>query len=156
MAKSQKPRKQYRRKIFGANPLRVMEDLAPLTLKDQMKFGVLAHETHTRLVLGPGTMDDAMLVGGTLNVSELMATKYMVGYDWLAEILAAQQALGAMMARGEKTGTYAYTGPEKKAVDLALEIHDAQLEDKRITPARIDAIVADLERMNCLDQYLKT
>lgn len=155
MAKSQKPRKQYRKKMFGANPLAVMENLSPLSLKDQMKFSILAHETHMRLVAGPGTMDDAMLVGGTLNVSELMATKYMVGYDWLPEILAAQQALGAMMARGEEKGIYAYTGPEKQAVDLALEIHDAQLEDKRITPARIDAIVADLERMNCLDEYLR-
>ena len=154
MAKSQKPRKKYRKQIFGTNPLRVMEDLSPLSLKDQMKFSILAHEAHTRLVIGPGTMDDAMLVGGTLNVSELMATKYLVGHDWLSEILAAQQALGAMMARGEEAGLYAYTKVEKEAVDLALEIHDAQLEDRRITPARIDAIVADLERMNCLDQYL--
>lgn len=155
MAKSQKPRKKYRKQVSGANPLRTIEDLSPLSLKDQMKFSILAHETHMRLVTGPGTMDDAMLVGGALNVSELMATKYMVGYDWLAEILAAQQALGAMMARGEKSEVYAYTTEEKSAVDLALEIHDAQLEDKRITPARIDAIVADLNRMNCLDKYLK-
>lgn len=155
MAKSQKPRKKYRKLTFGTNPLLVLENLSPLSLRDQMKFSILAHETHTRLVIGPGTMDDAMLVGGTLNVSELMGTKYLVGHDWLAEILAAQQALGAMMARGEEAGVYAYTKVEKEAVDLALEVHDAQLEDKRITPARIDAIVADLERMNCLDQYLK-
>lgn len=155
MAKSQKPRKKYRKPTSGVNPLAVMENLSPLSLKDQMKFSILAHEAHTRLVTGPGTMDDAMLVGGTLNVSELMATKYLVGTDWLTEILAAQQALGAMMARGEEKGIYTYTGPEKQAVDLALEIHDAQLEDKRITPARIDAIVADLERMNCLDEYLR-
>ena len=132
-----------------------MEDLAPLSLKDQMKFSVLAHETQLRITSGKGTYEDAELVGGTLNVSELMATKYLVGIDWLAEILDAQKALGAMMVRGEKTNRYLYTGEELKAVNLALEIHDAQLEDKRITPARIDAIVADLERMNCLDEYLK-
>ena len=128
MAKSQKPRKKYRRPTSGTNPLLVLENLSPLSLRDQMKFSILAHETHTRLVTGPGTMDDAMLVGGTLNVSELMGTKYLVGHDWLAEILAAQQALGAMMARGEEAGVYAYTKVENGEVRFRYVIDMATLK----------------------------
>jgi hypothetical protein len=51
-----------------------------------------------------------------------------LGADWRTEIRAAQDALFAMAQRGVATGRWLFTGPELTAVNLAMELHDAQLD----------------------------
>jgi hypothetical protein len=51
-----------------------------------------------------------------------------IGDDWKDEIRAAQDALLAMGRRGVETGKFILRGPELTSFNLAMEIHDAQLD----------------------------
>ena len=51
-----------------------------------------------------------------------------IGDDWKDEIRAAQDALLAMGRRGVETGKFILRGPELTTFNLAMEIHDAQLD----------------------------
>ena len=50
------------------------------------------------------------------------------GCDWVPEIEAAQAALLSMTQRGGRTGRLVFTGPELQAINLGMEVHDAQLD----------------------------
>jgi len=60
-----------------------------------------------------------------------------LGKDWSAEIRAGQDALLAVARRGVDTNKFICKAPELVAINLVLEIHDAQLEQ---------TTVQDLER----------
>lgn len=51
-----------------------------------------------------------------------------IGDDWKDEIRAAQDALLAVGRRGVETGKFILRGPELTSFNLAMEIHDAQLD----------------------------
>ena len=51
-----------------------------------------------------------------------------IGDDWKIEIRAAQDALLAVGRRGAETGKFILHGPELTSFNLAMEIHDAQLD----------------------------
>jgi hypothetical protein len=52
-----------------------------------------------------------------------------IGDDWQPEIRAGQDALLSVAKRGVKNNMrFVATGPELKAINLAMEIHDAQLD----------------------------
>jgi hypothetical protein len=70
---------------------------------------------------------DIMIVA--LNMTEALAmVREDLGSDWRTEIRAAQDALFAMAQRGVATGRWLFTGPELTAVNLAMELHDQQLD----------------------------
>jgi hypothetical protein len=54
------------------------------------------------------------------------------GNDWLPEIKEAQDALYEMAKRGLESDKFLFRGPEMQAVNLAMEIHDAQLEESTV------------------------
>lgn len=75
--------------------------------------------------------------GGRTEVGDIMmAFRIMhalanvgVGKDWFPEIQAAEDALESMRVRGEAKGNrFLFTGEELKAINLGMEIHDAQLD----------------------------
>jgi hypothetical protein len=51
-----------------------------------------------------------------------------IGDDWKDEIRAAQDALLAVGRRGVETGKFILRGPELTSFNLAMEVHDAQLD----------------------------
>jgi hypothetical protein len=61
------------------------------------------------------------------NITEALAMM-RIGEDWKDEIRAAQDALLAMGRRGVETGKFILRGPELSIFNLAMEIHDAQLD----------------------------
>jgi hypothetical protein len=76
---------------------------------------------------GQGTRDDIDVLIAALNMTEALAfLKY--GRDWAEEIRAAQDALLALGSRGAETGKFILRGPELVALNLGMEIHDAQLQ----------------------------
>ena len=69
-----------------------------------------------------------------------MRLRQDLGADWLDEIRAAQDALFDVVQRGSKTQRYVCKAAELTAINLALDIHDSQLDG---------ATVRDVE--DCLD-----
>jgi hypothetical protein len=76
---------------------------------------------------GLGTRDDIDVLLCAFNVTEALAMM-RIGDDWKEEIRAAQDALLAVGRRGAETGKFILRGPELSAFNLAMEIHDAQLD----------------------------
>ena len=76
---------------------------------------------------GVGTRDDIDVLIGAFNITEALAMM-RIGDDWKNEIRAAQDALLAVGRRGAETGKFILRGPELTHFNLAMEIHDAQLD----------------------------
>jgi hypothetical protein len=85
------------------------------------------HAAMDEILKGRGTKDHVDVLIGMVNVAEALAQDKELGSDWQEEIRAGQDALLEMAVRGIKRGSFAFTGPELKAVNLVLEIHDEQL-----------------------------
>jgi hypothetical protein len=76
---------------------------------------------------GLGTRDDIDVLIYAFNTIEALALM-RIGDDWKDEIRAAQDALLAVGRRGAETGKFILRGPELTSFNLAMEIHDAQLD----------------------------
>jgi hypothetical protein len=87
------------------------------------------HDALANITQGRGTRDDIDIVIAAMNVAEAMA---MMGHgsDWRPEINAAQEAIYNMGKRGLRNDNrFLFTGPEMQAVNLGMDVHDAQLDD---------------------------
>ena len=88
------------------------------------------HAALASITQGRATRDDMDIVIGPLNMTEaLVRINPELGADWSAEIKAGQDALYALAKRGlANGGRFIFKADEMRAVNLAMEIHDAQLE----------------------------
>lgn len=94
------------------------------------------HHALAQMVQGQATRSDVETLVAALNMAEALAI-LKVGKDWMPEIEAGQAALRSMLIRANEKKRFLFTGPELKAVNLANDVHDAQLEA---------ATVAELEK----------
>ena len=108
----------------------VKSGLLPLaSIGDEaVKLKLRNHDALNKLRLGEGTHNDADIVLTAMNVAEALARDVKLGVDWLAEIDAAQEAVASLCERGLSTGRYVFRGPELVAINLAMDVHDAQLD----------------------------
>jgi hypothetical protein len=105
----------------GFEPVRNQSETLTLRMKNHASL-----EEITKGRANKGHID-TMIVA--MNMTEALAmVREDLGSDWRTEIRAAQDALFAMAQRGVATGRWLFTGPELTAVNLAMEIHDAQLD----------------------------
>lgn len=87
------------------------------------------HAAMEALRKGDGTFQDVDVVVSALNIADAMANGGEIGKDYSAEIRAGQDAVFAMAQRGSTNGgRFLFTGPELTAINLAMEVHDAQLD----------------------------
>jgi hypothetical protein len=101
--------------------LRRVEDVsASATIK------IRNHDAMNTLRLGTATRAEIDVLINALNVTEALA-RHGVGSDWMPELRAAQDALYTLARRG-LTSRFIVRGDELTALNLAMEIHDAQLE----------------------------
>lgn len=117
----------------------VKEGMAPITTHQQavLNLRIKNHAALTSITRGTGTRHDIDILVAAINMTEALAMNGL-GTDWRAEITAAQTAILTMAQRGLAKGNrFLFTGPELNAVNLAMEIHDAQIDK---------ASVADLEK----------
>jgi len=89
------------------------------------------HSALTEVVQGRGNRDQIDLLIAAINVCEAFAI-HGKGKDWLTEIKQAQDAIYNMASRGLDNEKFLFRGPEMQAVNLAMEIHDAQLEQSTV------------------------
>lgn len=81
---------------------------------------------------GVGTKEDIDILIGALNITDALSLM-RIGDEWQSEIRAAQDALLELGRRGVETGKFILRGPELTALNLAMEVHDAQLEVCTVT-----------------------
>lgn len=121
----------------------VVGGLRPLaSVKDEHQLLVAKnHAAMNEITQGRGTRDHIDVLIAALNMTEgLYRVRSALGQDWAAEIRAGQDALLAMTRRGVQRGDrFVFTGPEMAAINLALEIHDAQLN--QCTVAELEAAI---------------
>ena len=105
----------------GFAPVREQAETVTLRMKNHASLEEITKDRGNK-----GHMD-IMIVA--LNMTEALAMiRDELGSDWREEIKAAQDALFAMAQRGVAKGRFVFTGPELTAINLAMEIHDAQLD----------------------------
>lgn len=85
------------------------------------------HHALAQMAQGVGTRTDVEALVAAFNMAEALA-KLRVGSDWAKEIQAGQEALRSMLERAVEKKRFLFTGPELSAVNLVIEVHDAQLE----------------------------
>lgn len=76
---------------------------------------------------GEAGREDMDMLISAFNITEALALM-RIGENWKDEIRAAQDALLAVGRRGVETGKFILRGPELTSFNLAMEIHDAQLD----------------------------
>lgn len=91
---------------------------------------------------GEGTREDIDVLISAFNITEALALQ-SIGEDWKDEIRAAQDALLAVGRRGVETGKFILRGPELTTFNLAMEIHDAQLD--ACTVSELEKAIAFVE-----------
>jgi hypothetical protein len=102
------------------------------------------HAALEQVRTGRGTREDIDVLICAFNITEALAMM-RIGDDWKDEIRAAQDALLAMGRRGVETGKFILRGPELTSFNLAMEIHDAQLD--ACTVAELEKAIDFVERI---------
>lgn len=125
-------RSKYRPRVVLPDPVAyVVRGCRPLADQVEMKRNLLAkhHSALDELAHGRGNGEHVAVVINALNITEaLTRVRPEFGADWLTEVNQALDAIFVMANRGNATGRFVFTGPELNAVNLAIEIHDQQLE----------------------------
>jgi hypothetical protein len=86
------------------------------------------HQAMASMVAGTGNRDDIDILIAAMNVAEALAIVAELGTEYRAEITAAQDAIVSMGKRGVQRSKFLFTGPELTAMNLGMEVHDAQLD----------------------------
>lgn len=91
------------------------------------------HDAMDKLRRGVADKADMDVLIGAANMCEgYMRLRDEFGKDWSAEIRAGQDALLAVARRGLDSNKFICKAPELVAINLILEIHDAQLEQSTV------------------------
>lgn len=98
-----------------------------------------SHGAMTELIAGRATRAHLGEIVAVYNMARLLLLKGY-GQDMASVIINAESALKAIAQRSVKLSRYVLTGPEISALNLLLELHDAQLD---IVTAKDVAIVRD-------------
>ena len=110
--------------LAGLKPIAEVGD-ALVTLKAKN------HSALTEVTQGRGNRDQVDVLIAAMNMCEAYAV-HGKGIDWLPEIRQAQDALFNMGKRGMEKGRFLFTGEEMKAMNLGMDIHDAQLDESTV------------------------
>lgn len=126
-----KPRKKYKPKgvrldaiTWVINGFRNISETGDAVLHLKIKN----HESLECLRKGEATRMDIDAIISAFNMAEALA-RMQIGDDYAAEIKAGQDALLAVAKRGvSRDDRFVLKAEELTAINLVLEIHDAQLE----------------------------
>lgn len=131
-----KPRKKYKPKgirmdavgwvLKGLQPFKTVEYSTTLRIKN--------HAAMDALRKGDATMADIDVLIGAFNMCEAyIMLRPELGADWSDEIKAGLDALHAVGVRGVMSKRFILKADELVAMNLVMEIHDAQLDQTTVT-----------------------
>lgn len=109
--------------LSGMRPMRLHGEATMLRMKN--------HAAMKDMVEGRADRNTVDVLIAAMNMTEALSlVRHELGADWRAEITTAQNALFTMAQRGvDKGNVFRFTGPELTAMNLAMEIHDAQIDN---------------------------
>jgi hypothetical protein len=132
MAANKKPRKKYVPKRNLTNPLAfVLEGVKPLEHDRRTTLRIINHAALAALVRGEGSHDDWQQVCSAINMAIAFA-EMGLGTDYIPEIRQAMRAHAECGSRLHRHGKFGYSGTELQAVNLVMDVHDAQLEEAAV------------------------
>ncbi len=100
------------------------------------------HDAINNLRLGAATRRDIDALIDAANITEALANRG-IGEDWKPEIREGQDAILALARRGVSNNFhFVARGPELTALNLLIEVHDAQLET--VTVKQLETAMADV------------
>ena len=103
------------------------------------------HDALTNITQGRGKRHDIDVVIAALNIAEALAM-LGIGSDWRPEINAAQQAIFDMGRRGlVMDDRFVMYGPEMQAVNLGMDVHDAQLDECTVKQLEEALVIVEQE-----------
>ncbi len=107
----------------------IKQGMQPVAFMSQeiLELKIKNHAAMDDLVKGRATRDTCDTIIAALNITEALAI-LRIGDEYRPEISASQDAMFAMCRRGLTTNKFICSGPELNALNLAMEIHDAQLD----------------------------
>ena len=129
-----KKRSKYKPKVVRVDAVNwVLAGLKPISEVGDALVTLKAknHSALTEVTQGRGNRDQVDVLIAAMNMCEAYAV-HGKGIDWLPEIRQAQDALFNMGKRGLDKGRFLFTGEEMKAMNLGMDIHDAQLEESTV------------------------
>ena len=95
---------------------------------------------------GDATRDDIDILIGAFNMTEAYARlRPELGADWQEEIEAGQDALHNVGVRGATSGRFILKAQELVAMNLVMEIHDAQLDQTTVRDMELAMDLIDKE-----------
>lgn len=128
MPKCKAPRKKYTPRPVLANPLSyVLTGFKPIRKEDADRIKIISHGSMHALTTGTATRVDWDFICNALNIAIVLAERG-IGDEYTEQIKDAMLAHAQCGKRMLKDGTLGYTGEQMRLVNLALEIHDAQVD----------------------------
>jgi hypothetical protein len=119
------------------NGFRSVANTDPITI-----VRIKNHDALASAAKGHASYQDVDTLLGALNMAAALAG-LGIGTEYWAEIKAASAALDSMSHRTRTV----FTGTELTAMNMAIEIHDAQLDDTRTTVAVMETALDVVKRV---------
>ena len=130
MATSKKPRKRYRPKpILRDTMAYVQQELTPVSKHDSYLLDLQLKNSQAMAALlhGTATKEDMDTLIAMSNITESLRLMGF-GKEYLEVAVAGREALIRIAVRAVKVLRFVPTGPEIKALNELMELHDAQME----------------------------
>lgn len=104
------------------------------------------HAAMDALRRGEATREDMDVLIGAFNMTEAYTIlRPDLGADWVKEIRAGQDALLMVAARGIDSGRFVLKAQELVAMNLVMELHDAQLDQTNVREMELAMEIIDKE-----------
>lgn len=124
-------RSSYRPKRVLLNPVMWAINRCALVRSHEgaVSLKIVNHQALLDVTKGEGTRSQIDTLVAAMNTAEaLYLVNSALGLDYKDELRAAQDALLTMAQRGAEKNRFIFTGPELQAMNLGMELHDAQLD----------------------------
>ena len=117
------------------------------------------HAAMDALRRGEATREEMDVLIGAFNMTEAyMQLRPDLGADWVNEIRQGQDALLMVAARGIESGRFVLKAQELVAMNLVMELHDAQLDQTNVREMELAMEIIDkeykLHRMRSVQKVL--
>lgn len=149
-----KPQRSGNADAIARAVMHAQRAIQPVTADQARDLAIAYHGALAAISSGSGTADDANTLAIAANIA-LMLVEVGLGIDQLPTVHAGQDAIVNMMARERRTGRLGFSGPELRAVQDLLDLHDAQLADPDCTEAVMVAALDECKRRREAGQVLR-
>lgn len=145
MPRSHKPRKRYIPKRVDPDPLALaLHQVSTLTLASRLRLTARGRDAIEEFRTGRATGDTWRRIVDSLNIAEVIAERGLFDGDRPDLYAAAQAAMGALLERRERTGSWTMRGAELTALVDAIACHELQLD--AISHGELDSALQEVWR----------